>query len=386
MALTGRNGAGKDPGNWHQAGSILCVRLDSAGDVLMTTPALRALKTARRGRKLTLLTSPAGAAVGRMVPEIDEVIAYAAPWVKNDVPGNSRREYAILRMLRERRFEGAVIFCVFSQNPMPAALLCYLADIPLRLAYCRENPYQVLTHWVPDPDPESGIRHEVQRQLDLVGTIGCPAKEEEFSLRIPARARRSVHRLLRELPVAPDRPLVVIHPGATALSRRYPAEQFAAVADGVIRDLGAGIVFTGSPAEIPLVERVRSLMRMPSLSVAGRLEMEQLCALIAAADLLISNNTGPVHIAAAVRTRTVDIYAMTNPQHTPWKVESRVLTHDVPCRYCYKSICPEGHHQCLQLITPELVVSAAGELLAGPKRKPENEECHVHAGYQRSLS
>ena len=87
--------------------------------------------------------------------------------------------------------------------------------------------------------------------------------------------------------------------------------------------------------------------------------MEQLCALISAANLLISNNTGPVHIAAAVGTRTVDIYALTNPQHTPWKVESRVLTHDVPCKYCYKSVCPEGHHDCLRLISPQQVVAAA---------------------------
>ena len=386
MALTGRNGTGRHPAGWQQAGNVLCVRLDSAGDVLMTTPALRALKASRRGRKLTLLTSPSGAAIAPMVPEIDEVITYAAPWMKNDEPGDSRREYAMVRKLRERRFDGAVIFCVFSQNPLPAAFLCHLADIPLRLAYCRENPYHVLTDWVPDPEPKSGIRHEAQRQLDLVSTIGCLPKDETFSLCVPARARMAVNRLLRTLPMAPDRPAVLIHPGATALSRRYPAEHFAVVADRVIQDLGANVIFTGTLPELPLVEKVRSFMGMPSLSLAGRLDMEQLCALIATANLLISNNTGPVHIAAAVGTKTLDIYAMTNPQHTPWKVESRVLTHDVPCKYCYKSVCPEGHHNCLQLIAPEQVVAAAGELLNGPRRTPENEECHVHIGYQRSLS
>jgi lipopolysaccharide heptosyltransferase II len=386
MALIGRNGTSRDPARWNQAANLLCVRLDSAGDVLMTTPALRALKASRRGRKLTLLTSPSGAAIARIVPEIDDVITYAAPWVKNDEPGDSRREYAMVRRLRERRFDGAVIFCVFSQNPLPAAFLCHLADIPLRLAYCRENPYQVLTHWVPDPEPKSGIRHEVRRQLDLVSTIGCLPKDEGFSLHVPARARMTVHRMLRTFPRDPDRPLVVIHPGAAALSRRYPAELFAMVADTVIHDLGANIIFTGTPPELPIVDKVRSLMRLPSLSVAGQLDMEQLCALIAAANLLISNNTGPVHIAAAVGTKTVDIYAMTNPQHTPWKIENRVLTHDVPCKYCYKSVCPEGHHDCLKLIAPEQVVAAAGELLNGLKRASENEVSHVHAGYQRSLS
>ncbi len=77
----------------------------------------------------------------------------------------------------------------------------------------------------------------------------------------------------------------------------------------------------------------------------------------------MSNNTGPVHVAAAVGTPVVDLYALTNPQHTPWQVPNRVLNYDVPCKYCYKSVCPMGHHNCLQLVTPQSVVQAALELL-----------------------
>ena len=98
--------------------------------------------------------------------------------------------------------------------------------------------------------------------------------------------------------------------------------------------------------------------------------LDELVAIIAIAPLLIANNTGPVHIAAAVGTPVVDLYALTNPQHTPWGVPHRVLSHDVPCKYCYKSICPEGHHNCLRLITPDSVVRAACELL--------NEKLVVH--------
>ncbi|NJL21916.1 MAG: glycosyltransferase family 9 protein, partial [Leptolyngbyaceae cyanobacterium SM1_3_5] len=94
-----------------------------------------------------------------------------------------------------------------------------------------------------------------------------------------------------------------------------------------------------------------------------RLNLPQLTALLEFAPLLISNNTGPVHIAAAVGTPVVDLYALTNPQHTPWGVPNRALFHDVPCRICYKSICPEGHHHCLRLVTPESVVAAAIDLL-----------------------
>src|SRR5207249_1178178 len=126
---------------WDGAARVLCVRLDTLGDVLMTTPALRALKESRAGRRITLLTSEPGAAAARLVPEIDDVIVYDAPWLKATAPrADSRPEYAMAEALRRQAFDAAVIFTVFSQNPLPSAFLCYLADVPLRLAHCRENP------------------------------------------------------------------------------------------------------------------------------------------------------------------------------------------------------------------------------------------------------
>src|SRR5215212_3410492 len=155
---------------WRGVPNLLCVRLDSLGDVLMTTPAIRALKASAPGRRITLLTSPAGAAVAKLVPEIDEILVYEAPWMKASGPrDDSRAEYALADRLRAGQFDGAAIFTVYSQNPLPSAYLCYLADIPLRLAHCHENPYQLLTDWAPDPEPAQHVRHEVRRQLDLVG-------------------------------------------------------------------------------------------------------------------------------------------------------------------------------------------------------------------------
>src|SRR5512141_350232 len=104
--------------DWKRANNILCVRLDSAGDVLMTTPAIKALKQSKRGRRITLLTSTAGSGIARLVPVIDDVIVYDAPWVKNEVISHtSRTEYAMVRKLRRMRFDAVIIFCVFSQNP-----------------------------------------------------------------------------------------------------------------------------------------------------------------------------------------------------------------------------------------------------------------------------
>ena len=175
--------------DWSDAERILCVRLDALGDVLMTTPALRALKETRLGRRITLLTSPAGAEAAELIPSVDEVIVYAAPWMKATSPrADSRADHALIRRLHDARFDAAAIFTVYSQNPLPAAMLCTLAGIPLRLAHCRENPYQLLTHWVPDPEPEHLLRHEVRRQLDLVRSVGYQIPDERMALEVPSGA------------------------------------------------------------------------------------------------------------------------------------------------------------------------------------------------------
>jgi lipopolysaccharide heptosyltransferase II len=351
--------------SWQHARSVLCVRLDAMGDVLMTAPALRALREAVPDRRVTLLASPSGAEAAALLPWADEVIVYEAPWMKASARrANSEPDFAMIERLRRARFDAAAIFTVYSQNPLPSALLCYLAGIPLRLAHCRENPYQLLTDWVAEPEPERLIRHEVRRQLDLVSAVGCRAADERLAIRVPAGARRCVGAWLEAQGLDEGRPWVAIHPGSTAPSRRYPPDSYAEVARGLVRDHGVRVVFTGGAWERDEVERVRSGMAgAPSLSLAGELELGELAALLERASLLVSNNSGPVHVAAAVGTPVVDLYALTNPQHTPWGVPHRVLNHDVPCKYCYKSLCPEGHHDCLRLVSPGLVVDAAVELL-----------------------
>ena len=369
--------------DWRQAENVLCVRLDALGDVLMTTPALRALKESWPGRRLTLLTSPAGAELAPLVPEIDAVIVYDAPWMKATAPrADCEPEFAMIERLRRERFDAAVIFTVFSQSPLPAALLCMLAEIPRRLAHCRENPYQLLTDWLPEREPEQFIRHEVRRQLDLVAFLGCRTADERLALRVPEGAARRVRALLRESAVDEEVPWLLIHPGASAPSRRYPPEHYAAAARLLAREHAMQVVFSGSEGERALIDGIRSAMQAPSVSLAGRLDVAELAALIRRAPVLITNNTGPAHIAAAVGTPVVDLYAQTNPQHTPWKGVARVLYHDVPCKNCFKSICPEGHHDCLARVPPESVVSAALELLpkaacglAQPKAKPLAAPC-----------
>lgn len=361
-----------DKKEWQRADHILCIRLDSLGDVLMTTPALRALKESHPGRRLTLLTSQSGAAIAPLIPEVDKIIIYDPPWMKATAPAeDSRHEFEMIDRLKEESFEAAVIFTSFSQSPLPAALMTFLAGIPLRLAHCRENPYHLLTDWVHETDHfgQAELRHEVRRQLDLVAHIGSRASNERLSLEIRPSALETVDQCLKQTGIDTNRPWVVIHPGSTAPSRRYAPEHFARVAELLSSEHGFQILFTGTQSETELVESIRARMQSGSFSVTGKLGIEEFSALVSVAPLLISNNTGPVHIAAAVSTPVVDLYALTNPQHTPWMVRHRTLNHDVPCRYCYKSICPMGHHNCLRLVTPDSVVEAVLDLLDVQEQK-----------------
>ncbi len=356
--------------DWQSVRRILCVRLDSMGDVLMTSPAFRALRALPNQPELTLLTSPSGAEAGRLIAEIDQVWPAEVAWLKHTPQRDSSAvDRALIEQLRSGEFDGCVIFTVLTQNPLPSAMLCYLADIPLRLAHCRENPYQLLTHWVPDRETIHNARHEVRRQLELVRTVGAVPENERMSMNICAAARTRIAGWLNEHGIDATSKWCVLHPGATASSRRYPATRYAMVAQ-MLEQRGFRVVITGSASEEHLIEQVTHACKH-SVRAAGLFDLEHLGALIAEAQVLITNNTGPAHIAASVGTPVVDLYALTNPQHTPWQVESRVLNVDVPCRNCLRSICPEGHHACLSQVTPESVVDGAMNLwdLSHPVRR-----------------
>ncbi len=364
------------PREWRAARRILAVRLDNLGDVLVTTPALRAIKESLPGAALTLLASPVGAQAGRLCPHVDDVIVYEAPWVDpwQTLPHDSGREQAMIARLRARRFDAAIIFTSFRQSALPAAYLCYLADVPLRLAASVDGPGSLLT--TRHKHPERPM-HEVERGLDLVGAVGLRTETTDLGLAVPPTARARVTKLLAAHRVPSRRPLVVVHPGCSMPARTYPWELYAEVVERLVARLGAMVALTGTADERPLVDRIRARLRpatrRATLALAGPLPFATFCALVAAADLAVTNNTGPMHVAAAVKTPVVALFALTNPpeQWGPWRVPHRQLYADVPCRLCYSRVCPVGH-ECLRGVAPAMVVDAAGDLLAaaGTGRAP----------------
>lgn len=352
---------------WRSARRILAVRLDNLGDVLVTTPALHAIKASLHGVKLTLLASSVGAQVAALNPDIDDIIVYNAPWMDpwHALPQDSKREQEMIARVRAQHFDAAIIFTSYHQSALPAAYLCYLADIPLRLAASIDGPGSLLTTRHKHPER---MMHEVERGLDLVGAVGLTSPTGDLVLRVPVGARDSIFDLLSTYDVDPRRLLVVVHPGCSMPARTYPWEMYAAVIDRLVERFEATVIMTGSDEERELVarilERVREDNRTAVLSLAGVLSFPRLCALIEAADLTITNNTGPMHISAAVKTPVIALFALTNPpeQWGPWRVIYRQLFHEVGCRLCYSRVCPYTH-DCLRLVTPDMVVDSAAEML-----------------------
>ncbi len=314
--------------SWQNCKNLLVVRLDNMGDLLMSTPAIRALKETFNSR-ITVLTSSMAAGIARSIPEIDEIISFDVPWVKTQNASFSHDFLGLVEVLKAKQFDAAVIFTVFSQNPMPAIMLGYLADIPLRLAYCRENPYQLLTDWVPDEEPYMLIKHQVERDLALVATIGATTSNDLLSIQIPD-AWQSAKKKLDKNSIDLQKPWLILHPGVSELKRQYPTKSWIEAGKRLVADFGYQLLLTGSASEKQLTDKIGQGIGTNAFSIAGLLSLDEFICLIKEASLLIAVNTGPVHIAAALQTPVLVLYAQTNPQHTPWKTPNKVLYFEVP--------------------------------------------------------
>lgn len=293
------------------------------GDLLMSAPAIRALKQTF-SPKITLLTSSMAAGIAPYVSEIDDVIVFDLPWVKAKEVIANEEIFTLTEQLKERKFDAAVIFTVFSQSAMPAAMMAYMAGIPLRLAYSRENPYKLLSNWVPDKEPYTFIQHQVMRDLALVNAIGADTDDISLHLNIPVTCWKVVANKLTNTGVDIDKPWIIFHAGVSEKKREYPQDLWVEAAKLII-EKGFQILFTGTASEETLCAQLARKTGVNTFSVAGLFKLEEFIALIEKAPVVVSVNTGTIHIAAAVNTPVVVLYAQTNPQHTPWMVPCEVL-------------------------------------------------------------
>lgn len=308
---------------------ILCVAEDDMGDVIMSSPAFRALKGAYNSH-ITLLTSSVGVPVTPFIKDVDEVIVHDLPWVKapdRRWKGLDKLDSGLNRLverIRKSHFDGAVIFTSYSQNALPTALLLYMAGVPRRLGYCRENPRELLTDWISDQEPFSPL-HQVSRNLRLVTHWTGETGGNDLQLSVRSAQRIRMLEKISALGPTTGAGWVVLHPGAGDTRRKYPPEDWIRISRLLTEEQGLQVIVSGSGSDGELAALISAEGGDNCYNAAGILSVGEWIALIQEAFLLISVNTAAEHIAAAVNTPVVVLYAVANPQHTPWKVPSIVL-------------------------------------------------------------
>ena len=350
---------------WQRAQRILVIRLDNLGDVILATPAIHAIRARLPSARLTLLASPSGAQVAALDPDLDDVIVYRAPWMDPDclLSQDPSREASMIAQLRRRGFDGAIIFTSYHQSSLPAAFLAYQAGVPLRHAASIDGPGSLLTSRHRHPEK---MMHEVERGLDLVSGLGFEPSGDDLRIESSSVDRMRIEALIEGRRA--EGPVLVIHPGCACPSRTYPSDRYVEVARVLQQELAAQIIWTGTTSDAPIVEQIRRALDNPGISLVGQTSLSALAALLAEADLAITNNTGPMHVAAAVHTPVVVLFALTNPpaEWHPWKVPHRLLNQPVDCAICYNRICP-NEQKCLRDVSIDNVVQAVIDLL--PSRR-----------------
>lgn len=339
---------------WLATRNLLAVRMDNAGDIVMLGPALRAIKATTPDARITLLASPAGAKAAVLLPWIDDVITWRAVWQDlGHLPFEPSRERELVDLLAERAFDAALIFTSFSQSPHVPGYVCYLAGIPLRAGESHEFGGASLSH---EFRSHADDRHQVDRNLDLVERLGFGPGDRALEVTIPAKTVASIAQCLRRLGIGAADPVAVLHPGASAVARRYPAARYGQIA-AMQRERGWHVLLTGTERESDQLDAVctRAGERLPRLT---DLTIQEYAALITQGTVVVCGNTLPMHLADAARTPVVALYSGTDQisQWRPRRAPSCILQRPVSCSPCYLLECPIGT-LCLDIDPADVIRS-----------------------------
>ncbi len=320
------------------------------GDSLMTVPALRALRRVLPGAHITLAIRPGAKGIFSEADFINDVLVYDRKSAFSVIPQ--------IREWRRRNFDLALLF----QNAFEAALIPFLAGVPVRLGYATESRQALLTHPLQLPDWRSS-RHEVFYYLYLVtaleqmlfGSSSICEGEPDASISISEKRIAEASHLLRTYSIREDDSVVAICPGSiNSRAKRWPAEAYAALADRLIESQRQ-VLLIGSKEEAEVSKDVMSRMRHRPIVLTGKTSLDQITAVLATVDLIVTNDTGPAHIGAALGRPTIVIFGPTNPLTTrPFSPQAEILRHPPECAPCMLRDCPIDH-RCMTAITVDEV-------------------------------
>jgi ADP-heptose:LPS heptosyltransferase len=333
----------------HNAARVLVVRLDSLGDVVISGPAVRAV--AAGAGHVTVLAGPRGAEAARLLPGVDDVLVFDAPWISADAgPVDPTAIGTLIERLRDR-FDAALVLTSFHQSALPMALVLRLAGVPWIAGVSTDYPGSLLDVRLPEP-PDAPEPVRMLAVAEGAGWSLPPGDDGDL-------------RLLPDLTGVgglPDR-YVVVHPGTDAPARAYPEHLWAQVV-GALTEEGLDVVVTGSAGELGLTAAVAG---DSGVDLGGRLDVAELASVLAGADAIAVGNTGPAHLAAAVGTPVVSLFSPVVPvsRWAPHTAARTVLgDQTAACAGSRARVCPLPGHPCLSGVAPEDVTAALRNLLA----------------------
>jgi ADP-heptose:LPS heptosyltransferase len=330
---------------------VIAVRSDSMGDVLVTGPAIRALAASS---EVTMLCGPHGLQAARLLPGVADIICAELPWIDPEPRQVSRGDtWMLISRLARVGAQEAVIFTSFHQSALPLALLMRMAGVPRVSAISEDYPGSLLDvrHRV------QGEMHEVESALSLAAAAGfTPAPNDDGHLRVvdPGPAPAQVRALGR---------YIAVQPGAYAPARMWPRDQCADLV-ATLRANGHNVVVTGGKEDAGLTARVAV---DGALDLGGKLDLRELAAVLRDAVVLVGPNTGSSHLAAAVGTPVVSLFApvVSAARWRPWGVSHTLLgDQDALCAGTRARHCQVPGHPCLSSVTVSQVARAVNALAA----------------------
>ena len=346
---------------------ILILRLSAVGDVLRTLPAVKALKEHYPSSFITWIVEEPSRTLLESQPEIDEVILFPRKrWTEGirsarglwRTLGEAKR---FILDLRRRKFDVVLDF----HGILKSGFLSFLSGSPKRIGFDRKSTKEgnSLFSNIKVRLPEERMSR-FQRNFSLLRGMGLEVNSAQPSLRIPHGDREYVESFFKILPIPLKRPLIAIHSGtnAKAIFKRWMPNYYSQLADRLIRELGATVIFTWGPGELEWVEGIRKEMKEPSILGPRTETLTQLGEVFRRCDLYIGGDTGPMHIASVMGIPVVVIYGPTDPiLHEPFGQHKKVRK-EVGCNPCRDRSCKELN--CLKMITVDDVFKATREILS----------------------
>ena len=322
--------------------SILLIRLSSLGDIVLTSPAIRAVRSHFPNARISMLVASQSADLLTENPHLDEVIQFDRHAKDKDTAEMVR----LFRVLRERQFDLTIDF----QRKFRTSLLAYSSGAKCRVGYHQPNGILCSVR-VPD---SSG--HAIDRYFALLQAVGIEAKDRTLELFITESDRTYAREAMEKQGICIDRPTVGLFPGAGWKLREWMPDRFAAIGDRLVKDFDAQVLVFGGPNECQLANHVIDLMTEQAISFAGNHPIRQLAALIERCNLFLTNDTGPMHIAAALRTPTIALFGPGNHvRFQPLDPIHSTVRHEVPCNPCKQFTNRCRDNVCMKLISVDEV-------------------------------